>query len=84
MRLPLNSTVVPFTDSILEAPMRKKKKTTSTNTAYQGLKDKLTDRVECSREIRKKVVEMSKAVETPHIAYANYFSSKHLAIHADL
>lgn len=76
--------MVPFTDSIHKAPMRKKKKTTSTNTKYQGLKDKLTDRVKCSREIRKKVVEMSKAVENPHIAYANYFSSMHLAIHADL
>lgn len=58
------------TDSIHEAPTRKKKKMTFTDTELQGLIDKLTDRVEGSRGIPIKVVEMIKAVENPHTANA--------------
>ena len=65
-------------------PAKAKKKKKSTDADLQTLIDRLSERVQGSQEIREKVAEMVKAVENPHIAYANYLGSMHSSIHPDL
>ena len=68
---PSQSTTAPSTAPAPAPSKERKKKKTSPDTELQELIDKLTERVEDSRDMRKKVAEMVKAVENPHTAYAN-------------
>ncbi|WAR03118.1 FAXC-like protein [Mya arenaria] len=59
-----------------------KKEKKSQDTELRELKDKLTERVEGSREMREKVYEMIKAMENPHTVC--YLPHLHTSIHTYL